>query len=47
MQLEKYLERMAKCQDVREFNKDVFKLHKYCNFNNLEGVVSQLYLEEQ
>ena len=35
---------MAKYQDVREFNKMKFKLHKYCNFSELEDMVRELYL---
>jgi CTD small phosphatase-like protein 2 len=39
VQLEKYLEEMGKCQDVREFNKKNFQFHKYCNFTELENLV--------
>lgn len=34
MHLEKYLEEMVKCQDVREFNKKHFQLHRYCTFDD-------------
>jgi hypothetical protein len=37
---------MAKCQDVREFNKKKFQFHKYCNFTELENLVMELYLKE-
>ena len=33
VQLEKCLEEMLKWEDVREFNKSRFKLHKYCNLS--------------
>lgn len=36
---------MAKCSDVREFNKQKFKLHKYCHFNDMEDLVGELYLK--
>ncbi|CAM5999323.1 unnamed protein product [Sphagnum balticum] len=44
--LEKYLIELAKCSDVREWNKKTFKLHKYCNFSDSEQLVRQLYLKE-
>lgn len=37
---------MSKVQDVREFNKSRFKLHKYCFFSDLEQLVLELYGRE-
>jgi hypothetical protein len=35
---------MAKCKDVREFNKKHFQLHKYINFEDSEELIKELYL---
>lgn len=32
VQLEKYLLGLAECEDVREYNKRYFQLHRYCSF---------------
>lgn len=38
---------MLKCQDVREFNKQKFQLHKYCNYSELEELAKGLYVKER
>ena len=42
MHLEKYLEEMGRCSDVREFNKGHFQLHRYVDCNDAEEVVKQI-----
>lgn len=37
---------MAKCQDVREFNKKTFQFHKYCNFAEIENLIIELYFKD-
>lgn len=44
IQLEKYLEEMVKCKDVREFNKKHFKLHRYEEYEDVEELAKDLYL---
>lgn len=34
--LEKYLEEVAKCPDVRELNKNRFKFHQYQHYEDVE-----------
>jgi CTD small phosphatase-like protein 2 len=40
--LEKYLEEMSRCMDVREFNKNHFQLHRYADCNDAEEVVREI-----
>ena len=44
IQLEKYLEEVSKCGDVRELNKKTFKLHHYTKYTDIEELVRNLYL---
>ena len=40
--LEKFLEEMSKCTDVREFNKSHFQLHRYVDCNDADEVVKEV-----
>lgn len=40
--LEKFLEEMSRCSDVREFNKDHFQLHRYVDCNDAEEVMKEI-----
>lgn len=35
---------LSKCSDVREMNKHVFKFHRYCKYENVDDLISGLYL---
>jgi CTD small phosphatase-like protein 2 len=43
--LEKYLERVLFSKDLRELNKQTFKLHHYTKFDTPEELIEQLYME--
>ncbi len=41
--LESYLAKLSGCKDVRELNKNTFKLHHYGKFDSPEELVEELY----
>ena len=42
VQLEKFLEEMDRCSDVREFNKGHFQLHRYADCSDAEEVMKEI-----
>lgn len=43
LELEKYLQMLTECSDVRVVNKEVFKLSSYCKFVSPKQLVTTLY----
>ena len=41
--LQHYVEQMIFSKDVREVNRKTFKLHQYCDFDNVDQLVKELY----
>lgn len=45
--LETYLDRLLQCDDVRQVNREYFKLDQYCQFETTSDLINCLYAPAQ
>jgi CTD small phosphatase-like protein 2 len=43
--LQSYIDGLLLTRDMREVNRKTFKLHRYCEFDNIDHLVRELYSE--